>query len=75
MPTADPNALPPAVNKRNEVDIPIDASGEQYSHVFGSTATAFERFVIDHKVMGPCWLNLRAPKINKGDAVRPLPPP
>ncbi|GAA6055199.1 hypothetical protein JCM3770_000705, partial [Rhodotorula araucariae] len=56
------------VNKRNEVDIPIDASGEQYSHVFGSTATPFERFVIDHKVMGPCWLNLKAPKINKGDA-------
>ncbi|BGP49603.1 DNA-directed DNA polymerase alpha catalytic subunit pol1 [Rhodotorula kratochvilovae] len=55
-------------NKRNDVDIPIDASGEQYSHVFGSTATPFERFVIDHKVMGPCWLNLKKPKINKSDA-------
>ncbi|GAA5904697.1 hypothetical protein JCM8208_001329, partial [Rhodotorula glutinis] len=54
--------------KRNDVDIPIDASGEQYSHVFGSTATPFERFVIDHKIMGPCWLNLKTPKINKNDA-------
>lgn len=59
-----------AVGKRNEVDIPVDAAGEQYSHVFGSTATAFERLVVDHKIMGPCWLNLKSPKINKGDAVR-----
>ncbi|KAL7342525.1 hypothetical protein BJY59DRAFT_689579, partial [Rhodotorula toruloides] len=54
--------------KRNESDIPIDAAGEQYSHVFGSTATAFERFVVDHKIMGPCWLNISKPKVNKGDA-------
>ncbi|GAA6009942.1 DNA-directed DNA polymerase alpha catalytic subunit POL1 [Rhodotorula paludigena] len=56
------------IGKRNEVDIPVDAAGEQYSHVFGSTATAFERLVVDHKIMGPCWLNLKSPKINKGDA-------
>ncbi|BGP59681.1 DNA-directed DNA polymerase alpha catalytic subunit pol1 [Rhodotorula toruloides] len=54
--------------KRNESDIPIDAAGEQYSHVFGSTATAFERFVVAHKIMGPCWLNISKPKANKGDA-------
>lgn len=59
-----------AAGKRNESDIPIDAAGEQYSHVFGSTATAFERFVVDHKIMGPCWLNISKPKVNKGDAVR-----
>ncbi|GAA5950464.1 hypothetical protein JCM10213_003586 [Rhodosporidiobolus nylandii] len=55
-------------NKRNEVDIPIDASGEHYSRVFGSTATPFERFVVDRKIMGPCWLNIKSPKVNKGDA-------
>jgi hypothetical protein len=57
------------VGKRNEVDIPIDASGEMYTRVFGSTATPFERFVVDRKIMGPCWLNIKSPKINKGDAV------
>ncbi|GAA5986163.1 hypothetical protein JCM11641_004732 [Rhodosporidiobolus odoratus] len=55
-------------NKRNEVDIPIDASGEHYSRVFGSTATPFERFVVDRKIMGPCWLHIKGPKVNKGDA-------
>ncbi|BGP02815.1 hypothetical protein RTG_03029 [Rhodotorula toruloides ATCC 204091] len=47
--------------KRNESDIPIDAAGAQYWHVFGSTATAFERFVVDHKITGPCWLNISKP--------------
>ncbi|GAA6028504.1 hypothetical protein JCM8097_007252 [Rhodosporidiobolus ruineniae] len=54
--------------KRSEADIPIDASGEHYSRVFGSTATPFERFVVDRKIMGPCWLNIKSPKVNKGDA-------
>ncbi|GAA6059765.1 hypothetical protein JCM10212_001973 [Sporobolomyces blumeae] len=50
-------------------DIPIDASGEMYSRVFGTTATPFERFVVDHKIMGPCWLSVKNPKINKGEAI------
>lgn len=60
-----------AAGKRNEPDIPIEASGEHYSRVFGSTATPFERFVIDRKIMGPSWLNISKPKLNTGDAVRP----
>lgn len=66
---ADLSASACPVGKRNEVDIPIDASGEMYTRVFGSTATPFERFVVDRKIMGPCWLNIKSPKINKGDAV------
>lgn len=66
------HALACAVGKRNETDVPIDASGEMYSRVFGSTATPFERFVVDRKIMGPCWLNIKSPKINKGDAVSRL---
>lgn len=58
-----------AVGKRNEADIPIEATGEMYTHVFGSTATPFERFVVDRKIMGPCWLKVKSPQINKGDAV------
>jgi hypothetical protein len=55
--------------KTGKSDIPIDASGELYSHVFGTTATPFERLVVDRKIMGPCWLNVTAPKVNKGEAV------
>ncbi|SCV75007.1 BQ2448_8036 [Microbotryum intermedium] len=43
------------------VDIPLDASGERFSHVFGSTASAFETFVVANRIMGPCWLNVKAP--------------
>ncbi|GAA5933337.1 uncharacterized protein JCM15063_001287 [Sporobolomyces koalae] len=55
--------------RMSKSDIPVDASGELYSHVFGTTATPFERFVVDRKVMGPCWLNVKAPKVNKGEAI------
>lgn len=55
--------------KSSKADIPIESSGELYSHVFGTTATPFERLVVDRKIMGPCWLNITAPKINKGEAV------
>ncbi|GAA5897364.1 hypothetical protein JCM5296_004143 [Sporobolomyces johnsonii] len=55
--------------KSGKADIPIDASGEQYTHVFGTTATVFERFVVDRKIMGPCWLNVKAPKVNRGEAI------
>ncbi|KAM0750832.1 hypothetical protein T439DRAFT_289087 [Meredithblackwellia eburnea MCA 4105] len=36
----------------------ILSSTRKYSHVFGSNTKPFERFVIDRKVMGPCWLNV-----------------
>lgn len=55
--------------RSSKSDIPIDASGNLYTHVFGTTATPFERLVVDRKIMGPCWLNVTAPKINKGEAV------
>ncbi|GAA5981594.1 hypothetical protein JCM5350_008038 [Sporobolomyces pararoseus] len=55
--------------RSSKSDIPIDASGNFYTHVFGTTATPFERLVVDRKIMGPCWLNVTAPKINKGEAI------
>lgn len=38
--------------------IPMDLSGGNFSHVFGTNTSAFERFVLERKVMGPCWLNV-----------------
>lgn len=50
--------------KGERTDIPADASGERYSHVFGTNTSGFELFVIDRKIMGPCWLNIPAPRIS-----------
>lgn len=44
-------------------EIPLNASGAMYSHVFGTNASAFELFVVERKIMGPCWLNIEAPTV------------
>ncbi|SCZ87769.1 BZ3500_MvSof-1268-A1-R1_Chr2-3g05237 [Microbotryum saponariae] len=56
----DANLSSPSIAKF-AVDIPLNASGERFSHVFGSTASAFETFVVANRIMGPCWLNVKAP--------------
>ncbi|KYK56726.1 DNA polymerase alpha catalytic subunit [Drechmeria coniospora] len=40
---------------------PIDASatGETFSHVFGTNTALFEQFVLWKNIMGPCWLKIR----------------
>lgn len=64
--TADP-AISPAGSKfegsQKAGEIPLDASGALYSHVFGTNASAFELFVVERKIMGPCWLNIEAPTV------------
>lgn len=34
------------------------SSGTHYSHVFGANQSTIERFLLAHKIMGPCWLRL-----------------
>lgn len=46
-------------------DIPLNASGERYSHVFGSNTSPFELFVVERKIMGPCWLNITGAEVTK----------
>lgn len=46
----------------------MDASGGTFSHVFGTNTTAFEMFVLDHKIMGPCWLNIQNAKVSDKNA-------
>ncbi|KAK4703657.1 DNA polymerase alpha subunit A, partial [Phenoliferia sp. Uapishka_3] len=50
-----------------KMDLPMDVSGERFSHVFGTNTSVFEIFVLDRKIMGPCWLNIANAKVsNKG---------
>ncbi|KAI9673432.1 MAG: DNA-directed DNA polymerase alpha catalytic subunit pol1 [Caeruleum heppii] len=38
--------------------LPMDLSGETYSHVFGANTALFEQFVLWRNVKGPCWLKI-----------------
>lgn len=48
-------------------DIPMTASGERYSHVFGVNNTPFETFVVEKHVMGPCWLDVKNVTLSPDD--------
>lgn len=39
--------------------IPPDLSSETFNHVFGGNANIFESFVVQNKIMGPCWLEVK----------------
>ncbi|KAM7360184.1 DNA polymerase alpha catalytic subunit [Cochliomyia hominivorax] len=34
------------------------------AHIFGTTTTSLERFLLDRKIKGPCWLTLKQYKVN-----------
>jgi DNA polymerase alpha subunit A len=43
------------------------------ARIFGTNTSAFERFVLDQKIMGPCWLTIKNPQIeNKKVTVNPF---
>lgn len=37
----------------------MDASGATFSHIFGTNTTPFELFVVNQKIMGPSWLEIK----------------
>ncbi|OXH31047.1 DNA polymerase alpha subunit A [Cryptococcus neoformans] len=39
--------------------IPMDSSGATFSHIFGTNTTPFELFVVNQKIMGPSWLEIK----------------
>jgi DNA polymerase alpha subunit A len=39
--------------------LPMDASGNTFSHVFGTNTSLFEQFVLEKNIMGPCWINIK----------------
>lgn len=44
-------------------DPPVDAgySGKATEAVFGTSVNALEMFLIERNIMGPCWLDVKAP--------------
>ncbi|KAK8114805.1 DNA polymerase alpha catalytic subunit [Apiospora kogelbergensis] len=43
----------------NKPQIPQDAAGETFSHVFGTNTALFEQFVLWKRIKGPCWLKIK----------------
>ena len=39
--------------------LPVDTTGETFSHVFGTNTSIFEQFVLWKNIMGPCWLKIQ----------------
>lgn len=42
-----------------EPELPLNASGATFSHVFGANTSPFELLVLKRKIMGPCWLEIK----------------
>lgn len=42
-----------------EPELPHNASGPTFSHIFGTNTSPFELLVIKRKIMGPCWLEIK----------------
>ncbi|XP_021916659.1 LOW QUALITY PROTEIN: DNA polymerase alpha catalytic subunit [Zootermopsis nevadensis] len=39
--------------------LPSDLQGETFSHVFGTNTSALEQLLLDRKMKGPCWLDVK----------------
>ncbi|KAK2465466.1 hypothetical protein APHAL10511_002358 [Amanita phalloides] len=51
----------------NEPQLPTGACSSSIAHIFGANTSAFELLVLKRKIMGPCWLQVKKPKIeNQG---------
>lgn len=44
-----------------EHNLPANLKGDTFSHAFGTGASALENFLLEKKVKGPCWLNIKNP--------------
>jgi DNA polymerase alpha subunit A len=41
--------------------LPSDISGETFSHAFGSNTSSLELLLLDRKMKGPSWIDIKAP--------------
>ncbi|AET40163.1 DNA-directed DNA polymerase alpha catalytic subunit POL1 Ecym_5409 [Eremothecium cymbalariae DBVPG len=57
--------LPYNTPKCKNMTIPADLSGDTFYHVFGGGTNIFESFVLQQKIMGPSWLNIRNGDFNE----------
>lgn len=46
-------------NYGRTTQLPMDLSGQTFSHVFGTNTNIFENFVLSRNILGPCWLNVK----------------
>jgi len=48
-----------------DVPSPIQCKGgKSYERIFGAGSSALELFLLKRKLMGPCWITIRKPKLN-----------
>ncbi|XP_029786584.1 DNA polymerase alpha catalytic subunit isoform X2 [Suricata suricatta] len=43
--------------------LPQDLKGETFSHVFGTNTSSLEMFLMNRKIKGPCWLEVKNPQL------------
>uniref|UniRef100_A0A452U9K8 DNA polymerase n=1 Tax=Ursus maritimus TaxID=29073 RepID=A0A452U9K8_URSMA len=43
--------------------LPQDLKGETFSHVFGTNTSSLEMFLMNRKIRGPCWLEVKNPQL------------
>ncbi|XP_068206264.1 DNA polymerase alpha catalytic subunit-like [Palaemon carinicauda] len=43
--------------------LPMDLSGETFSHVFGTNTSSLELFLLERQIKGPCWLDVKLPQL------------
>ncbi|KAF6091278.1 DNA polymerase alpha 1, catalytic subunit [Phyllostomus discolor] len=43
--------------------LPQDLKGETFSHVFGTNTSGLELFLMNRKIKGPCWLEVKNPQL------------
>ncbi|KZS08622.1 DNA polymerase [Daphnia magna] len=45
-----------------EHNLPTNLKGATFSHIFGANTSALENFLLDKRIKGPCWLNVKNPQ-------------
>ena len=40
--------------------LPADLKGQTFSKIFGAQQSSLERFLLERKIKGPCWLDFKA---------------
>ena len=43
--------------------LPQDLRGETFSHVFGVNTPSLEILLIERKMKGPCWIDIKLPRM------------
>ena len=42
--------------------LPKDLEGETFSHVFGTNTSSLEIFLLERKLKGPSWIDIKMPR-------------